>query len=287
MQCTRCVCVLTFAGAALIVCTAGEAQEKGKKDPKQKDAAVLLTDEWICNVRKVADYGTYCLYYAVNCTTGEPSGWSNSNCNLAPGLCGNPMEPECEKIPAFEKKKKENGAKQQRFAFAAKHGHVENGLRKNGIPAPKKKDYVPTLVGASKLIGNHLVEIETPSGEFIRARLHLILVPKMGKYSQQVLGQGVEVEESNDKPDFKIPYDEAVTMFNQKTCHLVLGGTNYTVIFHTTPRVKRDEPPLQDSAGAGQAVAPAPLDSMPSSVLPMQQRRGFFAGARLRRSRCP
>ena len=100
MRRTWCVCVLTFAGAALFACASGEAQDKRNKDEKQKDAAALLTDEWICNVRKVLDLETYCVYYAVNCTTAEVKSWSNTNCNLSAGNCGAPAEPQCAKLPS-------------------------------------------------------------------------------------------------------------------------------------------------------------------------------------------
>src|SRR5688500_15387756 len=58
------------------------AQERAA--PQEDEQFVAQADEWVCAVRKVADFGTYCTYYAVHCPTLAPRSWSNTNCSLSP-----------------------------------------------------------------------------------------------------------------------------------------------------------------------------------------------------------
>jgi hypothetical protein len=240
---------LTPAVMVVLSVLAGSAPGDAPPDARQEEARdseqfIAQMDEWVCNVRKTADFGSYCVYYAVYCPTMAARSWSNTNCNLAPGNCSMPTEPECEKLPAGAKKKKD---KDEQVMLKGGH-HVEPALQSKGLAKPKPANFAPTPAAKEiKIIANHLVNIEDGGGNKLRVRLFLLLVPKFGKHAQAVFGHGVEVE-SAGKADFDIPYDERVLTFSEKVCEVNLHGLNYNVILASQPQLRPGAAPAKDRA---------------------------------------
>jgi hypothetical protein len=205
-----------------------------------------------------------------------PKSWSHTNCNLSPGNCLTPTEPQCQKLPAAAKKKKD---KEEVVMFQQEHGHhVDPVLQSKGLANKKAAKFAPTLAAKEiKIIANHLVNLEDGGGNKLRVRLFQILVPKFGKHAQAVFGHGVEVESDGDA-EFDIPYDDRVVAFSEKLCEVNLQGVAYNVILATQPQLRRgDARPKESAQGAPDVnLLPAQRISQPCcGSAPVVAPRGF------------
>lgn len=188
---------------------------------------------FVCMVYKTFENpGQYCGYYAIECSSSTipPCGskavpYYDASCSLGKGDCCKPG------TNCFALSK----------AFQPINGiYVQAPVSEKGTK-PLEDDYKPKLYDG-KILTTLIADIETPTNEFIKAKLFQILCTKKEPgLPQLVIGDGVQVNSAKEA-DVKIEYDPKAVTFDQKACHIDLAGVKYTVLLNKAVKAGKEPP---------------------------------------------
>jgi hypothetical protein len=183
---------------------------------------------WVCPIAFVAYHGSYCTYYAINCSTGQPC-QLNSSCGLSMGNCSAPTDPPCTNAGTLAPKGAVAAGTEDKAKDHYTHKSLQGGVAKAPVmvnPIPKESRSFSRLVGAPMLVS-------FPVGKTtVKAVVYLVLVNPADagkKGAPRIFGSGVQAITA-EEPELKIPKED-VTIDN-KVCTLRLGSVTYVVILH-------------------------------------------------------
>jgi hypothetical protein len=187
----------------------------------------------VCPLQQYADHGSYCSYYAQNCTTKQFVNL-NASCGLPPGNCVSPMSPPCISVGAFRERGKTESL----------HEHdpgLGDGIKKqppklNPIHPDSKRN--ATLLGAPMLAA-----FQTKKGGKATVPVQLTLIlfqPDNKDWPVRVFANGVEVD-TKETPAFTIPHKDLAALAGKRVCTLNVGSVNYEVILDQSTEVDPPE----------------------------------------------